>query len=486
MSRINTYPEASSAASDDYLLLDGSTNGTRKIKPSSLVDPTGTQSGMAADAKLTKYEIEAVKNDLDNLADFSEPAEIVNDTFSQTGTGRKTFTAGNLESGFEITVDVVPDSWACFSWDILTSNVVNGSTKRVISGGNSTNQETRTTFTLASDEHAITIRCIVIADVTPTPTRTGTVVATSTDPSVLPVIKEEVLPNTSRTDKTKRIVWFGTSIPAGAGYDLNYPLSLGRKLGVTVYNEAVGSSRARASWAEFVSASNPLGAGSAYGSLIKAMGYTLAEKQYFIDNYDSLKSQFVDTHPETLDADTQLLIKNYSFERKLYRYLNSKEAIYKTVNNDGFIGDVDIYVLDHGYNDVTGRYESDTTIPELGASNEMYYFAGALNRYIKEIMENDITAKIIIISHYANDEGTKDAVAVRMQNEVAQYWNIPIINIYKEIGWTNVEITINGTTKTVRNFWLPDGLHPHSDTSGKAIARYVDVLYPYFADILHM
>lgn len=39
MGRINTYPEASSAASDDYLLLDGSTNGTRKIKSGNFIDP---------------------------------------------------------------------------------------------------------------------------------------------------------------------------------------------------------------------------------------------------------------------------------------------------------------------------------------------------------------------------------------------------------------------------------------------------------------
>lgn len=64
MSRIIDYTETSSAASDDYLLLDGSTNGTRKIKPGSLVDPTGTQSGMAADAKLTKDEI----NDLEDIS----------------------------------------------------------------------------------------------------------------------------------------------------------------------------------------------------------------------------------------------------------------------------------------------------------------------------------------------------------------------------------------------------------------------------------
>ena len=57
MGRIISYTEAETLNSDDYLMIDGTTDGTRKIKPSKFVDPTGTQSGMAADAKLTKDEI---------------------------------------------------------------------------------------------------------------------------------------------------------------------------------------------------------------------------------------------------------------------------------------------------------------------------------------------------------------------------------------------------------------------------------------------
>lgn len=37
MGRINSYPETTGYSSDDYFLLDGAANGTRKIKPSSVI-----------------------------------------------------------------------------------------------------------------------------------------------------------------------------------------------------------------------------------------------------------------------------------------------------------------------------------------------------------------------------------------------------------------------------------------------------------------
>lgn len=103
MGKINTYPEASSAASDDYLLLDGSTNGTRKIKPGSLIDPTGTQSGMAADAKLTKDEIDGVKNELDYLFNGKKIYNILEANNKQLSTGY----AMNTNTG---TVDVTTNN----------------------------------------------------------------------------------------------------------------------------------------------------------------------------------------------------------------------------------------------------------------------------------------------------------------------------------------------------------------------------------------
>ena len=445
-------------------------------------DSTLSISGKPADALATKNAIHdtvtPIEENLSQIAFFPTIELIKEQRLTASASGTQRVVVSGRTAGDTIRVTVNSSVSLNTAYDVLLSNSEGGATLRKIdmsaSGLNTVD------IVLVGTEAVLTIRCIsydsvekifdvYVYEVSGGSTR----------------IRESVIPDNYWIDKTKKIVWFGTSIPAGNYGNLSYPIVLGEKLGITLYNEAVGSSRARASWLEFISTSNPLGMGNAYNSTIKAMGYSLEEKQYLIDNYATIKDSFTDAHPETLSASDILAIKNYSFERKLYRYLSAKESVYNTVDTNGFIGDVDLYVFDHGYNDVTGRYNSDTTIPDFGAENEMYYFAGAINRYIKEIMENNPYAKIILISHYANTVGKKDATAVEMQNRIADFWKIPIINVYKEMGWTDIEITVDGVTKTVRQTWLPDGIHPASDSTGKAVERYVKILYPYFRDFLN-
>ena len=487
----------------DYTINVYKIAGETKIKTNVLppipeIDDTLTQEGEAADAKATGDRLNALGADIDTaeagivsvdaktneLATFPQNTLVASAQYAINGAGNRWTDVYDKQPGQQFEVNVARTPTENTRWYVMTVYRVSESemaTRRTIEGSEAGLDTV--TFTLASNENGF--RIMVVNE-----NATGIIanfdVSAYLIDSSETVLKKAVIPYVgSKMDLNKKIVWFGTSIPQGNMGSLSYPLVLGQKLGVTVYNEAIGSSRARASWAEFVTESNPLGAGAGYNSLIKAMGYTLAEKQYLIDNYDTLKANFTDTHPDSLSPELQLEIKNYSFERKLYRYLTGKQAAYNTVDTTGFIGNVDIYVLDHGYNDIANRiYASDTTIPEPGASNEMYYYAGAMNRYIREIMENNLHAKIVIISHYANTEGKRDATVVDMQGKIAAYWNIPIIKIYEKIGWTDVEITVNGTTKTVRNAWLPDGLHPASDTTGKAVERYVQLLYPHFRDYL--
>lgn len=445
-------------------------------------DSTLSISGKPADALATKNAIHdtvtPIEENLSQIAFFPTIELIKEQRLTTSAVGTQRVVVSGRTAGDTIRITVNSNVSLNTAYDVLLSNSEGGATLRKIdmsaSGLNTVD------IVLVGTEAVLTIRCI-----------SYDAIEKIFDVYVYEVsgggarIKESVIPDNYWIDKTKKVVWFGTSIPAGNYGNLSYPIVLGGKLGVTLYNEAVGSSRARASWLEFISTSNPLGMGNAYNSTIKAMGYSLEEKQYLIDNYATIKDSFTDAHPETLSASDILAIKNYSFERKLYRYLSAKESVYNTVDTNGFIGDVDLYVFDHGYNDVTGRYNSDTTIPDLGADHEMYYFAGAMNRYIKEIMENNPYAKIILISHYANTVGKKDATAVEMQNKIADFWKIPIINVYKEIGWTDIEITVDGVAKTVRQMWLPDGIHPASDSTGKAVERYVKILYPYFRDFLN-
>ena len=285
-------------------------------------------------------------------------------------------------------------------------------------------------------------------------------------------------------EKSAKIVWFGTSIPAG-GVGGRYPNIIAAKLGVNIYNESIGSSRAKAGYLELISSANPLGVNSSFNDTIKAMGYTINDKQLFISNYDNYKPLFNDNPPEYISVELAQEIIGYSFERKLYRYLNNKESEYNAYSSSGFVGDVDLYVLDHGYNDFMTNtvYPSDTIIPDLGGPNEMYYFAGAIDRYIQLIMQNNIHSKILLISHYS--ETDKGGRIVRMQNEIAEKWKLPIVRVYETIGWTNIQLTINGETKTVKNWWIPDGIHPSSDPTGTAIRKYVEILLPEIRNILY-
>lgn len=70
--RIIDYNEAESFESDDYLIVDGTTNGTRKIKPNQLqvgTDKTLSIENSPADAKAVGDELSDVKADLNEIND---------------------------------------------------------------------------------------------------------------------------------------------------------------------------------------------------------------------------------------------------------------------------------------------------------------------------------------------------------------------------------------------------------------------------------
>lgn len=81
MSRFYNYPEAESLQSDDVFLIDGETDGTRKIPADKMADFFGEQvptdktlavSNMAADAKVVGDEISEIKSAFDDSGVYSE------------------------------------------------------------------------------------------------------------------------------------------------------------------------------------------------------------------------------------------------------------------------------------------------------------------------------------------------------------------------------------------------------------------------------
>ena len=279
--------------------------------------------------------------------------------------------------------------------------------------------------------------------------------------------------------KDKKIVWFGTSIPAGvvnageSGGNGAYPTRIGEMLGATVYNEAVGSSATRIGKHGNITESDPNGyAGVPATCCLLSLSGTVAEKMAILENWEYWRNIFT-IGVNDIDTSNPDKYYNCSYERKLAKYLTGGE-----------VGQVDLYVFDHGYNDAGNQNGSNYTETKDIPTNlyDRTYFIGAMNFLIDLIKKDNYQANIVIISHY-NDENSF-ADLIEAQSYIADKWNIPFINISNKMGFsTAMSVTIDGTTKTMKNWWLPDGIHPSSDTTGKALQHYAKVLYPFIRDI---
>lgn len=276
----------------------------------------------------------------------------------------------------------------------------------------------------------------------------------------------------------KNIVWFGTSIPAGViqagdtSLESSYPVRIGKMLGATVYNEAVGSSSVRFGNHDYVSAEDPHGLkGQWYNNLLYSMSASSQEKQVIFDNWDKWGNiiQTGDNHsphakkPEQWEIDKAL---SCSYDKKLDKYLSG-----------GSIGQVDLYVFDHGHNEeFNGDYSHIADLPPADNQNDRSYFIGAMRFLIERILNDNPKARICFVGHYENDRKTGISEA---QLKLHDIWKFPLFKTWEHIGFS--QNIING--KTITNIWMPDDLHPASDTSGEALELYAETLYPFIRDI---
>lgn len=302
--------------------------------------------------------------------------------------------------------------------------------------------------------------------------------------------------------RNRKIVWFGTSIPAGGfkGEDnpLSYPFQVGRKLGATVFNEAVGDSGVHYRELSKVSATNPYGFNFYFVSATRCLTNTIAMMEWignwadYYCNGGTYKNPeewdstiFTSGLPSTwTDADTEA-IKQFSYEIKLDKYLTDDTC-------------PDLFVFDHGYNDRirwadnTGTYEAQ--LAEYGRDN-CYTFRGAMNFLIDRIYTFKPTAKIVLIGDYEaqSDEKKYDSI---YQQRVADDYEIPIFKRWEKTGWSQVQETMNAAwdsglltvkstsaTKTLLAWNLADGVHPHSDKTGGAIRLMADLITPFIESV---
>lgn len=167
----------------------------------------------------------------------------------------------------------------------------------------------------------------------------------------------------------KRLVWLGTSIPAGGKYNVNnkssYPLMVGQRLGATVYNEAVGSSALHCKDPNRISTSNPYGFLANFEAVSRCITNSLEEMEWIIAHYND-SNVFTQGVPSSLsDADKEF-IRSCSWEVKLQKYFTSENF-------------PDAWVIDHGHNDIPSEYSESTYTAKsamVGTQHDGYYNGG--------------------------------------------------------------------------------------------------------------
>ena len=283
-------------------------------------------------------------------------------------------------------------------------------------------------------------------------------------------------------DKYKKIVWFGTSIPEGRynGVGTSYPEIIGKKLGITVYNEAVGSSRVHGYRRKnYISSENPYGfmPNGHFTNAAKSITDDAECKEWIIEHWRD-DTYFPNGRFSTMAEADKETIRNWGYERKLDKYLTTETF-------------PDMFVFDYGRNDMWSSI--DWTFDESDPDNVYTSFQNAMNFLIRRILNYNNRAKIVIVGHYSNQErsaldptSVKDFpdMCAKGQMEVAEYWELPLCKLWELTGWSNKIIKVNGKDISVLCSWLPDALHPHSDTTGRAINHIANLLAPFIREQL--
>ncbi|MBO7206996.1 MAG: hypothetical protein J6X83_04170 [Methanomicrobium sp.] len=354
--------------------------------------------------------------------------------------------------------------------------------------------------------------------------------------------------------KGKKIVWLGTSIPAGGKDGLDnrhtYPAFVGENLRATVFNEAVGSSALHCRSVSRITENNPFGFLSNFEAVSRCITNSLEEMEYIIDHYND-SNIFTVNVPESLSDSDKAFIRSCSWENRINKYLT-----------DGMFPD--LWVFDHGHNDnpteaseatytartelegtegsgyyVSGALESSESYSHIvfdvsdaeevfldgvisagcdvydlfdendtlltykanatqntfsglfidtssadklivstsnaqisGISvkkytygsmyNSLFSFQGAFDFIVNKIKTYNPKARIIMIGEY---EDQKFPNVSHYQEIIANRWEFPLYKQWENLGWSQQLIKIDGEWKTFLDAFIPDGLHPHSDTT---------------------
>lgn len=289
----------------------------------------------------------------------------------------------------------------------------------------------------------------------------------------------------------KRILWLGTSIPAGTEGN-NYPQLVAEALGCEVKNNAQPGSRVTLTLEPTWKTLNQLKNEYKY-----LEGFSLGATAQEID--DKYRPYIVNTTYENGEklsaADVELWVnymKSQSYEKLLLPYIDGTKDSFEIVIIDHSLNDYKSIInecIKHKNNDVPSGINwveslcSSDYVDEYNLGKHSY-FVGlnhlidvcySVNPNIKIIIGNYFATRSPSIYEYVNDGGAQCCELMLAANEaIAKKRNLDIVNVYKYTGLDD--------TDYVSNFFkfCPDKVHPHSNTTGESnriIANvYIDAL----------
>ena len=277
----------------------------------------------------------------------------------------------------------------------------------------------------------------------------------------------------------KRILWLGTSIPAGSG-DNNYPKLVADALGCDIKNNAQPGSRVTLTLEPTWKTVDDLEKKYQY-----TQGFSLSGTVQEIDEkYRPYIKEIVDSNGvklSTYDVERWVnYLKSQSYEKLLLPYIDGTKDSFEIVVIDHSLNDyksiIDECIL-HKNNDIPSGIN---WVESLGSrdyidENDLgkhSYFVG-LNYLIDKCYEVNPDIKIIIgnyfatrtpsIWEYSDDGGAKCCELILAANEaIAEKRNLDIINLYKYTGLDDTDYENNF------NIFCPDKVHPHSHTTGES------------------
>lgn len=300
-------------------------------------------------------------------------------------------------------------------------------------------------------------------------------------------LEETAMKNTSKHS----VLWLGTSIPCYS----HYPEKVCELLGHDCYNMAIGSSG--------IIVRSGVEQGDRNG---KDLCESAAEKE----------TRYRQAVNSGLISEEQLnTYKTYGYDARVLPYI------------DGTIASCDVVVIDHGYNDrdtdimqgyIDGFDSLDLSID--ASSYDRSNFIGAFRFLVDKILSVNPNIKIVICSYLENKTGSPefpkpvwDSSVIynsgyqicTLLKKLAEHYNFPFMNMCDYNGFT-VEYLPNSNTYLPTNYpsyslkrytnrpnpsnnitkfqyYCPDGVHPHTDVSGRSTEIIVSSLVKLMRDL---